>query len=61
MGARVYAEDGEFIGEVVDLRNRYFKVAKPREEGVWLPSESVGSVTRAGDVLLSPPGSDRSR
>jgi hypothetical protein len=54
LGARVYAEDGEFIGEVLDIRNRYFKVAKPREEGCWLPAEAVGSITRSGHVILSP-------
>ena len=54
VGAQVYAEDGELIGEVTDIRNRYFKVTKPPHEDCWLPAESVGSVRRNGDVLLSP-------
>jgi hypothetical protein len=59
IGARVYTEDGALIGQVLDIRSRYFKIAAtPRDEGCWLPAESVGSVTRAGDVLLSPISSE---
>jgi hypothetical protein len=55
VGARVYDEDGELIGQVMDIRSRYFKVAKTvLDDGYWLPAESVGSITTSGDVLLSP-------
>jgi hypothetical protein len=55
IGARVFDEEGELIGQVTDVRSRYFKVAKNlRDEGYWLPAESIGAITHGGDVLLSP-------
>jgi len=55
VGAEVFTEKRELLGEVVEIRGRYFRVGRDflgRE--YWLPAESVASIGARGEVNLWP-------
>jgi len=52
VGWPIYTEDGEKIGEVKDVRGRYFNVNATREFDYWLAMDSIAS-TAGGRVTMS--------
>jgi len=57
VGSPVYSEDHELLGTVKEIRGRHFLVGGGLfKSNHWLPAESVGSIGRAGEVILWPVG-----
>lgn len=52
VGAPVFAQDGEQLGEVKEVRGNYFKVDAPMQPDYWLRTDAV-STGDAGQVMLS--------
>jgi hypothetical protein len=54
VGAPVYAEDGQRLGIVSEIRGRYFRLGNTYADGeYWLPAESVGSIGPGDRVVLT--------
>jgi len=43
VGWPIYTQDGEKIGEVKEVRGRYFDVNAPGEPDYWLPMDTIAS------------------
>ena len=51
-GTDVYTSDGDKIGEVKEVRGRYFKVDASGQPDYWLETECCASDYAGGDVRL---------
>ena len=52
VGAPVFAQDGTQLGEVKEVRGRYFKVDAPMQKDYWLSMDAVSSAT-SGQITLA--------
>ena len=52
VGWPIYTQDGERLGEVKEIRGRYFKVRAKMEPDFWLETETVVS-TASGPLTTS--------
>jgi hypothetical protein len=51
-GTDVYTSDGDKIGEVKEVRGRYFKVDAAGQPDYWLETECCAAGYTSGDVRL---------
>ena len=51
-GTDIYTSDGDKIGEVKEVRGRYFKVNAAGQPDYWLETECCAAGYTSGDVRL---------